>query len=53
MSVVAPSNPREIHNARMPSALDSIAESTLSAGSCECGRKKCVALAMSPEAVPR
>ena len=36
-TAVAPSTPSEIHSARMPSRDDSMAESTLSALSCECG----------------
>jgi hypothetical protein len=36
-TAVMPSATREIHSARMPAREDSIALSTLSAESCECG----------------
>ena len=39
---------REIHSARMPSALDSIAASTLSVASWECGRSRCRTCPITP-----
>ena len=40
-AAVPPSTAREIHSARMPAPLASIAESTLSVESCECGATRC------------
>ena len=53
ITVVAPSTASEIHNARMPSAEDSIAASTLSAASCECGRNKCATFPHTPPSALR
>ena len=47
-SAVPPSTASEIHSARMPSALASIAASTLSAASWECGRSTCRSRPITP-----
>ena len=48
ITAVAPRTAREIHSARIPSALASIAASTLSAASCEWGRTRCTSRASTP-----
>ncbi len=48
ISAVTPRTAREIHSARMPCALVSMAASTLPAASWECGRSPCCSRASSP-----
>jgi hypothetical protein len=47
-SAVPPSTAREIHSARIPSALASIAASTLPVASWECGRSTCPSRPITP-----
>ena len=47
-AAVAASTASEIHSVRMPAALASMAASTLSAASCECGRSRWPSRAAAP-----
>jgi hypothetical protein len=50
ISAVAPSIAADTHSARIPSRLASMAASTLSAASCECGRTRCRTRLSAPDA---
>jgi hypothetical protein len=49
ISAVTARTASEIHSARIPSALASMAASTLSAASCECGRSTCRSRPSAPD----